>query len=81
MVLQMRQQGNLQDYPGGPSVVRGLPMAAMSGRWLGDNLEKPHLVWVMDFGKTIICMTGLTKWFALLTTEQSIGRKSSLHLQ
>ena len=31
MVLQMRQQGNLQDYPGGPSVVRGLSMAAMSG--------------------------------------------------
>ena len=31
MVLQMRQQGNLQDYPGGASVVRGLPMAAMRG--------------------------------------------------
>ena len=79
MVLQMRQQGNLQDYPGGPSVVRGLPMAAMSG-W-GDNLEKPHLIWVMDFGKKIIYMIGLTKWLALLTTELSIGRKSSLHLQ
>ena len=52
-----------------------------SHEWLGDNLEKPHLVWVMDLGKTIICMTGLTKWLPLLTTEQSIGRKSSLHLQ
>ena len=36
------KQANLQDYPVGPSVVKGVPMAARSG--LGDNLEKPQLV-------------------------------------
>ena len=43
------KQANLQHYPVGQSVVKVVPMAAKSG--LGDNLEKPHLVWVRDFGK------------------------------
>ena len=73
------KQANLQDYPAGLSVVKGLPMAAISG--LGVNLEKPHLVWMMHYGITIICMTGFSKWLALSITEQSIGRKGFLHLQ
>ena len=52
------KQANLQDYPAGPSVIKGIPMAAKSD--LGDNVEKPQLVWVRDFGKTIICMTELS---------------------
>ena len=52
------KQANLQDYPAGPSVVKRLPMAAKGG--LRDNLEKPQLVWVRDFDKTIICMTELS---------------------
>ena len=64
---------------GWPSVVSGLPMVAMS--CTGNNLEKPHLAWMINFGKTISCTTGLSKWLALSKTEQSIGRKGFLHLQ